>query len=708
MFPSNPFIGQEHDISGVRYYWDGTVWRVKGHIGPAGSPGQQGIQGIQGLQGSSGSGVGDMLKSENLSGLANYTTARSNLGLGTAATVNTGTSGATIPLLNGTNTWSGTNTFTPGLLNVNAANNTTTSRVSLGQIASIDWSVGLTVTNGHFSIGGLGGSVATAYEIQRNGTAVNTHIWNTTASERMRITSTGEIGIGTSSPSAKVSSVINFGNGTSANFNAIALGTAQGQIAGYSFRSTFVGTGDSGPRRSADIWSGYTANWGSEYLAFGVGIGGQNDVATQTTERMRINGAGLVTIPNILNLSDSITNDRTELRFNGGLSIFNKDNTPIFFGTSNVERMRITSTGDVGIGISPTGKLHIAGPAAGTGITLRVSGDAVLGTNGTLFFDDNYSYAGGNYIRPIAANTQAFYTAGSERMRITSAGVIGIGISAPTSRLHVFEDADVWHARVGGSTGELRFGAQTAVGALIQALTPAGAARNLQLQRDGGAVFIAGASNTVGLLNVQGASLGGTAANVSNLATFFAFTANEDKMVFDAFRHTTGTAWNHASLRIRRKVDVSDHNFLEFAENASHIGWGTSRQLSIYNNGEVWIGDVGPSSVLAVGYRGAPRNRQDSSYTLVLADAGKSIVGYGSTASQTWTIPANGSVGYPIGTTITFVNMRSVSCFIALTTDTLYLAGTGTTGTRTLASYGWATAVKVDTTNWMIGGTGLT
>lgn len=35
-----------------------------------------------------GSGGGDMYKSENLSGLANYTTARSNLGLGTAAVTN--------------------------------------------------------------------------------------------------------------------------------------------------------------------------------------------------------------------------------------------------------------------------------------------------------------------------------------------------------------------------------------------------------------------------------------------------------------------------------------------------------------------------------------------------------------------------------------------------------------------------------------------
>ena len=56
-FPSSPTIGQEYDESGVRFYWDGTVWRVKGHIGPEGPPGQvgaQGIQGIQGIQGTTG------------------------------------------------------------------------------------------------------------------------------------------------------------------------------------------------------------------------------------------------------------------------------------------------------------------------------------------------------------------------------------------------------------------------------------------------------------------------------------------------------------------------------------------------------------------------------------------------------------------------------------------------------------------------------
>ncbi|WP_164820573.1 hypothetical protein [Sinorhizobium meliloti] len=46
---------------------------------------------------------------------ADATTARGTLGLGTAATQNTGTSGATLPFLNGANTWSGQQTFTGGI-----------------------------------------------------------------------------------------------------------------------------------------------------------------------------------------------------------------------------------------------------------------------------------------------------------------------------------------------------------------------------------------------------------------------------------------------------------------------------------------------------------------------------------------------------------------------------------------------------------------
>ncbi len=111
-----------------------------------------------------------------------------------------------------------------------------------------------------------------------------------------------------------------------------------------------------------------------------------------------------------------------------------------------------------------------------------------------------------------------------------------------------------------------------------------------------------------------------------------------------------------------------------------------------------------------VGYLEVPQNSQSAAYTLVMADSGKHIYHPSAdTTARTWTIPANGSVAYPIGTAITFVNDTSAWVItIAITTDTLVLAGAGTTGSRTLAANGIATAIKVTSTRWLISGTNLT
>jgi hypothetical protein len=111
----------------------------------------------------------------------------------------------------------------------------------------------------------------------------------------------------------------------------------------------------------------------------------------------------------------------------------------------------------------------------------------------------------------------------------------------------------------------------------------------------------------------------------------------------------------------------------------------------------------------AVGFLNIPQNSQSANYTLVLADSGKHIYHPASDANaRTFTIPANGSVAYPLGTAITFINQTSQVVSIAITTDTMYLSPAGTTGTRSLAQYGVATATKVTTTSWIITGTGLT
>jgi len=111
----------------------------------------------------------------------------------------------------------------------------------------------------------------------------------------------------------------------------------------------------------------------------------------------------------------------------------------------------------------------------------------------------------------------------------------------------------------------------------------------------------------------------------------------------------------------------------------------------------------------AVGFRNTPVNSQSTAYTLVLADSGKTILHPASdNNARTFTIPANSSVAYAVGTVVTFVNLIN-TVTIAITTDTMYLAGTaGTTGSRTLAAYGVASAVKVASTTWIISGNGLT
>ena len=111
----------------------------------------------------------------------------------------------------------------------------------------------------------------------------------------------------------------------------------------------------------------------------------------------------------------------------------------------------------------------------------------------------------------------------------------------------------------------------------------------------------------------------------------------------------------------------------------------------------------------AVGFRNIPQNSQSAAYTLVLADAGKHIFHpVGDNNARTFTIPANSSVAYPIGTALTFINMAVANVTIAITTDTLVLSSAGTTGSRTLATNGSATCIKITSTSWLISGSGLT
>lgn len=111
-----------------------------------------------------------------------------------------------------------------------------------------------------------------------------------------------------------------------------------------------------------------------------------------------------------------------------------------------------------------------------------------------------------------------------------------------------------------------------------------------------------------------------------------------------------------------------------------------------------------------VGYINIPINSKSAAYTTIASDAGKTILHPSAdTTARTFTIDSNANVPYALGTPITFVNQNGAGTLtIAINTDTMRLAGAGTTGNRTLAANGIATAVKLTSTEWIISGTGLT
>jgi hypothetical protein len=173
--------------------------------------------------------------------------------------------------------------------------------------------------------------------------------------------------------------------------------------------------------------------------------------STGGTERLRITSAGnvgigtsnpafLLDVTGSARLGSSTVSSDTEVRLNSGTSDYTsfrryssgsteirsssgvfaltlEGASPIIFINSNTERVRILSNGNVGIGTTgPDALLSVNGIAsfgAGTAALPSVAAFGDLDTG--MWFP--------------AANTIAWSTGGSERMRITSGGNLGLGTS---------------------------------------------------------------------------------------------------------------------------------------------------------------------------------------------------------------------------------------------------------------------------------------
>jgi hypothetical protein len=201
------------------------------------------------------------------------------------------------------------------------------------------------------------------------------------------------------------------------------------------------------------------------------------------------------------------------------------------------------------------------------------------------------------------------------------------------------------------------------------------------------------ASAPTALTNLGGTTVGKavfTAANVGAAQQALDLEVGVDVQAYDA------------TIVVDADIGVTVQAFDAGTSTASNTQTLTNKTINLVNN------TVTVDGTDAVGFRNTPVNSQSAAYTLVLADSGKTIFHpVADDNARTFTIPANSSVAYPVGTVVSFVNLQN-TVTIAITTDTMYLANDGATGSRTLAEYGMASAMKVDSTSWIISGNGLT
>ena len=188
----------------------------------------------------------------------------------------------------------------------------------------------------------------------------------TNNTERLRINSSGDVGIGTTSPSAKLSlqSTININNST--NFQNKIAPLAIGDVDGVDNSKVLLLDNNQIESSGDHLYLNYNSTQNVNLVLGGgnVGIG-----TASPTSVLHIAD----TTPEIYLEDSNNTADAKLLANNGNLGLFSDVNNEyassiMYFNVDGTERMRIDSNGNLGISeANPTQKLHVSGNARITG-----------------------------------------------------------------------------------------------------------------------------------------------------------------------------------------------------------------------------------------------------------------------------------------------------------------------------------------------------
>jgi len=319
-------------------------------------------------------------------------------------------------------------------------------------------------------------------------------------SERMRIDSSGRVGIGTSSPAQKLHIVSTDGSNIILNSNTAAEnnGIFMTEAPSASPYTNGAYVAYDGANNAFKIKTGTTTL--STRLTIlrdngNVGIGTDSPDANLHVHATSGDGKIRITGDNITNSGGSIKG------FNNGLAF----NVAPSGGGSESEVLRINGSQNVGIGTaSPSEKLSVVGDASisttGNSTGLRIITSAT--GEGYLIFGDTADNSMGGMAYSNSTNALMFDSNNAERMRIDSSGNVLVGTTsasisgANTTGVVLSANAAAQFSRNGGHSLDIN---RTQAGELVRF-------------RSAGTIV-----GSIGVINTNNLTIGGSVSNHSGL-----------------------------------------------------------------------------------------------------------------------------------------------------------------------------------------------